>query len=327
MMRLAGPGVLRLSLALAVFLSHVSRFNVGRLAVMLFFILSGYWVTRLYLAKGNETTFGYMRDRILRIWPMLALVTICVATGQYIALGLYHGSILSTLALLGLANRSDDVVGVTWSLDIELQFYLLLPLALAAKNVLGAWTPVLLLLLYLSGLFFLRHDVQTVLAYTPAFAAGSFIALTKYSPSGRIAVASAATFLVAMAAASLIPALRPMVVKTGDLWWPDSGLMAFCMILLPFLAWNVNTKSNSLDRTLGNLAYPLYLIHVGVIDVFANTMPSRLLDKLVALAVAMAATGMVYAFFDRPLEVWRHRLRKRSSKSLGMIDPLATANQ
>ena len=44
LLRLFGPGVIRLILAALVMFSHMSRFQVGRIGVLLFFFLSGYWV-------------------------------------------------------------------------------------------------------------------------------------------------------------------------------------------------------------------------------------------------------------------------------------------
>ena len=68
------PGLFRLLLAAAVLLSHLSRFDVGRLAVLLFFYLSGYWVTRVWQAKfGPRATLRFYAARYLRIAPLYLL--------------------------------------------------------------------------------------------------------------------------------------------------------------------------------------------------------------------------------------------------------------
>ena len=136
-----GPGAFRLSLALLVFVSHVSRYNVGRAAVILFFMLSGYWVTRLYRQRGEQSSVGYLRDRLLRVWPLLAVTALAIALAFTLAGTRHPGSLWSTLALLGLATRHGDVIGVAWSLDIELQFYVALPLVLTAITTLPGAPP------------------------------------------------------------------------------------------------------------------------------------------------------------------------------------------
>jgi len=47
--KFASPGAFRLILALVVFLHHTTNFNLGMSAVLVFFVLSGYWVAVMYI--------------------------------------------------------------------------------------------------------------------------------------------------------------------------------------------------------------------------------------------------------------------------------------
>lgn len=117
------PGLFRMLLALAVVVSHVSGWEIGRLAVLLFFFLSGYWVTHVWDAKfGQGRTWAFYGARFFRIYPLYLLALLGVA--------LLGGKPLHwpNLTLLGVASAPDDPLAVSWSLDIELQFYLVLPL-------------------------------------------------------------------------------------------------------------------------------------------------------------------------------------------------------
>lgn len=49
------PGGFRLFLATLVLVSHFSSLLVGQLGVALFFMLSGYWITTLWLRIGPHT--------------------------------------------------------------------------------------------------------------------------------------------------------------------------------------------------------------------------------------------------------------------------------
>ena len=46
-----GPGAFRFFLASLVVVQHVSRLSLGHPAVLLFFMLSGYWVSRMYAER------------------------------------------------------------------------------------------------------------------------------------------------------------------------------------------------------------------------------------------------------------------------------------
>ena len=146
---LNGPGMLRLLLALLVWVSHASRLEVGGPAVMVFFMLSGYWVTGLYL-RHNGSIASFMLDRFLRVWPLLAIVAILTVAARLWLDVPAAGHLASTLMLLGLATRNQDVLGVAWSLDFELQFYFALPflmMLVAPTGVLVKWRALIVLTL------------------------------------------------------------------------------------------------------------------------------------------------------------------------------------
>ena len=134
-LRLLGPGMLRSILAAMVVVSHLTSLNIGRPAVLLFFMLSGYWVSRL-LAGWQASVPAFYASRTLRVWPLYAVVTVLAWLLHAHAEAVRPESLWSALTLLGLAARAGDVIGVSWSLDIELQFYLAIPLiTLAAQRL------------------------------------------------------------------------------------------------------------------------------------------------------------------------------------------------
>jgi peptidoglycan/LPS O-acetylase OafA/YrhL len=73
------------------------------------------------------------------------------------------------------------------------------------------------------------------------------------------------------------------------------------------------TKSNRIDRFVGELSYPLYIFHVLIVwmvGVFLppGTMSSRILVPVLAVGVA----AIIYWFVDRKIDGVRHRLFLRS---------------
>ncbi|MGI4877993.1 MAG: acyltransferase family protein [Janthinobacterium lividum] len=301
------PGAFRLILAFLVFVSHVSRFSVGRPAVILFFMLSGYWVSRLYDSRANPSTLVYIRGRFLRVWPLLA----CVAVAEKLLFDA-HGSLASTLGLLGLATRRGDVTGVAWSLDVEMQFYLMLPVAMTVFRRWPRAMAPLLALATLVGLGLLRDNIITVFAYTPAFVAGALIWHLRWTPSTQSATASVAAFGAVLLGLVIVPPLRSLVMNVVYIWWLDPFYLTVCLVLVPFVAWNVNRPSPAFDRHLGNLSFPFYLLQYPVIVATRGIFHLSMLNALLALATTMSLALGIYLFADRPFELWRRRLNGRA---------------
>jgi peptidoglycan/LPS O-acetylase OafA/YrhL len=159
---------LRFLLALAVFSSHsmfgkalaaispfdfldqiIINFSTGATAVSFFFVLSGFLITYLMLEEYEQTGSVDLRKfyirRTLRIWPLYFTVLIF---GFFIypfvktQLGyenlipnslLYQFTFLSNfdsirVAEIGLRELAPSMIGITWSVAIEEQFYLVWPL-------------------------------------------------------------------------------------------------------------------------------------------------------------------------------------------------------
>lgn len=304
-----GPGTFRICLAAAVFLSHVSRFDFGRPAVMIFFMLSGFWVARMQGGAHRQNYMAYLLSRALRIWPQLAVTAIAVLMA-YTILGMpIPGSLFSTIGLLGLATRQNDIIGVVWSLDIEMQFYILLPiLLLMATSIDRLWKLILLTaILFVAGYFlYLKYKILTVFVYFPMFSAGFSIYLFEWKVSRRAAVLCAILGVIGLAVLNWPPFHFSRVAQIHR----DIVFMSTALIFTPFVAWNVFQTSNSVDRLLGNLSYPLYLVHEPC-NFIAQAFAPRSIWKGIGLVASMIAGLALYIAADRPIERFRARIRKQ----------------
>jgi peptidoglycan/LPS O-acetylase OafA/YrhL len=132
---------------LVVLASHARVLGVARegggAGVTLFFVLSGYLITRLLAAEWAATTrlhlqVFYLR-RALRLFPALGAVLIAVVAGY--GLGLWPANRVDLAIALpavmlyvgnwvAAAGANFGVLGHTWSLAVEEQFYLVWPLLL-----------------------------------------------------------------------------------------------------------------------------------------------------------------------------------------------------
>ena len=129
---------------------HLDALPGGFLGVDLFFVISGYVITRTILSQREARTFhlrGFWAGRVKRLVPAVLLVVLAVEAWLFFAApaGLERvtdGQALSSLAYVtnwfdivgdfGYADASRDASPLNhlWSLAIEEQFYLLWPAAI-----------------------------------------------------------------------------------------------------------------------------------------------------------------------------------------------------
>jgi peptidoglycan/LPS O-acetylase OafA/YrhL len=143
--RIAGLDGLRALSVLAVFLSHTGLAGVhgGFIGVDVFFVLSGFLITRLlaaeYAREHRISLAAFYGRRARRLYPALFGVLAAVAIYCVFFEPRLHGSMEVLPALLYVMNwvrafggYNAELTGHTWSLAIEEQFYLLWPLVLLA---------------------------------------------------------------------------------------------------------------------------------------------------------------------------------------------------
>lgn len=311
------PGLFRLLLASLVVVSHVSRYDVGRPAVFIFFVLSGYWVYRMYDSKyrrfSNPVKAFYL-SRFLRIW--LFFVVCClvaiVLSGHFVPEDLY------ALLIIGVASRSHDPLGVSWSLDYEIQFYLLLPLIwLLFNRITDLQIAVLsishLVIVMMAGAHALEtyYGILTVFGLLPLFLAGCLLARLDYCPSVHAAAISLVLTAVAVIAVYFVPATHDLLIKdAGNPITKDLFFIFISGMLLPFIAYNVSQKSDGLDRHAGNWSYALYLLHSPIITATYALMAAKMGQpalKIVAVACAYGGSLLMYLLIDARIERWRTR--------------------
>ncbi|ARK09946.1 acyltransferase [Fibrella sp. ES10-3-2-2] len=129
-------------------------YQLGRLGVALFFVLSGFLITYLLLAEKQKTGKIAIRKfyirRVLRIWPLYFLVVFLgllvwpllpilhtppVMGDVYNQFGLkllVYGMVLPNIALALFDNV--PMVSHTWSIGVEEQFYLMWPWLVMSNN-------------------------------------------------------------------------------------------------------------------------------------------------------------------------------------------------
>ncbi|RMH46913.1 MAG: acyltransferase [Alphaproteobacteria bacterium] len=311
---LQGPGLFRLILAMAVVVEHLSRLQIGSPAVMVFFALSGYWVGRMYDQHYRHAPWPlltFWTARLLRIWLPFAVAGLLAVLAARLLVGGGDRVPWIALPLLGVATHGRDPIGIAWSLDIEMQFYLLLPaLWLALRHLPpAALAAGLAALTVLGWALDFGAGLRLAIAYLPLFLAGMAIHQLGLRASGRMAALSAGAFVLAGVIAWAVPALHPFVIwGSGDFALDRLFAMGWALILLPFVAWNVRQDSPAIDRHLGNLSYALYLVHYPAIQIGRQLLGRDFTDpEKLAFLLLLAPLGAIlfYLAVDRPAEALR----------------------
>ena len=301
----------------------------GDLGVTLFFVLSGFLITRLLLrewdATGDLSLRAFLTRRVLRIFPayyaFLAVWLVAAvllhkpSEPAHVAAGFTY----TVNYYQAITGRAAGLIAHAWSLAVEEQFYLLWPpllllllrrggprragvLLAAAIVAVGAWRCYLLLgagagPVYVYNAFDTRFD---------ALATGCLLAVLLRDPRivpGVRAIGGSAWMPALTAVAVLAPHVRaPLPFRYGPGFSLDAIL---CAVLLAQVlavggegAWRV--LSWRPVRWIGALSYSLYLYHLLVEQaVLALDIPAWLRLPL-WLAASFAVAAASYYAIEKP---------------------------
>lgn len=308
-----------------------------RAGIYIFFALSGYLLTRTFLATYTLGTplpsiSRYFRNRALRIIPAFWVVTTI-----YVIWDRGEGGVLGLLTVYAFVQNyhptaAINVMGQAWTLDLEVAFYILIPIAAAAfvmtKRRIGK-TPAQRLAIVLSAL-----AVAYVVSLYLKHLEGNPLALTYNIAQYLFA------FIPGVALAAVEPFVAPKLrgTRAGRMWaW---GALALCVALLgvfvslPFynygvreilvtlgcgallaapllLQWTTGGCWRVLDNRvmhwLGERSYGIYLIHLGlmthVLARFGHSHGVKTTFLLLLVGVTAAtliASDLLWRFVERP---------------------------
>ena len=342
---------LRFFAALLVVLFHLPRFfdpissastvfGLGYTGVGFFFILSGFVLA--WARKPDDTAPRFYWRRFARVWPLHALTTVlsvpvAILTGAAITWAALIPVLTLTQAWFVPNDFRYAFNGVSWSLSVELFFYLLFPVLMRhipvrRPIVTAAAAFVLMCLVALTAAFLFSPARLEYLLYTmPAFRLGEFIigiCLAVLIRSGwrppftlrTATLAAVAAYTFAMVATNITvgdPTRLPHVV--ADLWL----VPGFVAIILAGASGDVRGDSGWLRSPrcvdLGYWSFALYLIHeliIRAVEPWADTLPTSVCALIAAgvVILAVVASKFLYERFERPVEARLRALEPRTAK-------------
>lgn len=320
------PGAFRLFLAMLVFVHHFSSFAVGAYAVYVFFMLSGYWLHRMWWERYSTTRQPYVTYLISRVWrlgPTMALVSVItimllplvgIPMAKVLSGNPLHLLVSSTL-LLGYTWLPYLPVGSAWSLDVEMQFYLIAP-AIATLLAQKKWRWPVIMAAALCSLAYgmlAPHAVPVVPKYIVFFVLGMASAALDWRPSRRLALACG----IGVAAAVLLMLLSPWRgiilggATPGPLFAYNFQLnIALALATLPLAIYTTGNPSDATDRMMADLSYIVYLLHWVAMQWFFSIKGPfivRLEVAAISFAVVPTVAWLIWKFYDKPINRARSR--------------------
>jgi peptidoglycan/LPS O-acetylase OafA/YrhL len=292
---------LRAIAILAVLCFHLQILGMsgGFIGVDVFFVISGYLITRNIvkdLEGGNFSLKQFYLGRIRRLFPALLATIVATLATAYLVLTpehlerLGHSAISAIFSVSNLFFWSEsgyfDEAKVfkpllhTWSLGVEEQFYLIWPLLLIVqvKYTNGVRTSIIIGLAIASFAvtqFIIEEHSDSAFYWMPLraweFAIGSVLVFQRHSLPERYAP----NFFDSLAALiGLLLILIPIFTYDQYTLFPGLAALTPCLgtallILYGNSAISKPLLTNRLTVYIGRLSYSLYLVHWPIIILFS----------------------------------------------------------
>lgn len=304
--------------ALAVFLGHCNFYilkNGGGYAVELFTIISGYII--VLSTQSEESKKSFLLKRIIRIVPLYWILTVLMFAVVYIWPSLSVTCepvptqlVKSMLFIPFLNSRGFDlpILGVGWTLNYEMAFYLLFFVAMLISHRYRAYIAAsICILLTLFGVllrpenFFLQYYTNS---FVLEFSIGIFsYYLLKYL-TPKLKTINKKWKLV-FGLISIVSFVRLVTYDYSNDALPRvimAGIPAFICFFFAMLAWQEGRIPPALVK-LGNMTYSFYLIELFTAKAYVLlTAGMSMLAKtgivLVFLGITLICSWVSYELFE-----------------------------
>lgn len=283
-----------IAVILVVLYHYVPTFRIGWIGVDLFFVLSGFLITRILLSNREQQ--GYFKNfyakRALRIFPLYYLVLILFYAfapyvfsnkdisstyRYYVDNQVYYWTFTQNWLFVFKGMPTEPYLSHFWSLAIEEQYYLFWPLLVYVIRNLNALKVVLALFFFLAlGLrlhFFASGVLQVDVYYCNLFtrldalSAGGFLAVWlqgKKRVPAAFHLVSFGLFTIVVVYGSLVSALKNNSAISKTIGYSAYAIFfASCCCLM--LNSNYAIAKNKALKFLGKISYGIYVYHLPVL--------------------------------------------------------------
>jgi peptidoglycan/LPS O-acetylase OafA/YrhL len=320
----------------------IIRLDIG---VKVFFAISGFvlalpFVRRGLLGEGKPIVVkDYFIRRLTRLEPPFVISLIFFTVIRFFLLKntwleIQNDFLAGLFYLHGLIfGEPNPINPVTWSLEVEAQFYVLVPLLFwlifrFSNNAIQIWVILLLAIIsiYLKGTFTLRGNKQlaaTILAYFANFSMGILFAfLFVLDKQHWLKMKSYSYDLVGFVSVFLIF----YFYKPQHLWYNNVifNLAVFVMMVSAFKGKLFNYFfTRPWVYIIGGMCYSIYLLHYALfhflvpytskVQLGMGYKTDYLLQIIIAVPIMLVVTTVFYLLVERPCmdKDWPQKLKSK----------------
>ena len=305
--------------------------DAGHLGVVLFFFVSGYIVS---FASSKERAFEFSVKRLFRLAPALWVAVGVVFLARAVDFRLTGGypagtdgsdlvSYVRGALLLDMVQGKPQINGVTWTLVVEVAFYLLTALVAGATRRTPGGATILMLGIWSVTAVVLHQHVATSRAdYFSIYVGLLILGRALYLAHTGLVRGRAGFWLCLLIVVTWVTVYQ--VCMPGLLLSPDGPANSYVVGFLIFvsLMYGAPKRVPWFIRKLSDISYSLYLLHIpiGMVAIDVAVRSGVPLPWAIALGAVLAVIGasLSYRFVERPAQqVGRRFLAGRSSKGHG----------
>lgn len=286
----------------------------GKYGVSLFFIVSAYTLFRSLDLRKESGFKSYFIRRFFRIAPMYYLVLITLFFLYFIK-GISDISVFNLVTHIlfingFFVNYFNSIIGVEWTIFVEVIFYLFLPVIYSYKKHLLALTAFALFSSFVTGLYVMQLDglkqvqfAQFPLTWLPVFMFG--VLIYKYQDRYK------ETFTKYKKSIFLFIICTFILLSYSN--FPGRFLFFSILMAIFYMLNKYNIIfffNNSFLKKIGKYSFSIYLLHIPIFDsiriyfkggaMLDSQIVGYLIITLIAISTVFFISHLTYRLVEKP---------------------------
>jgi peptidoglycan/LPS O-acetylase OafA/YrhL len=329
--------------------------GISSLGVYIFFVISGFLITRLLLAEAKETgeikVGAFYYRRLLRLFPVLIVYMIVIVLFartneiptplvEIASVFLYFVNYLKSYYELA-GTQHVLPIGILWSLSVEEHFYLIAPLFIAfvraSPGKVLAFAIAMIVLPLAIRIGYMLHwpewsnTNRIYMASETRFdsiAYGVFLAaICEFRPEGRLrrAISSPQAMMAGIALLVLSTLIRDDFFRDTFRYSMRSIgalLIVAPIVFSPKLGWFQAIANSPPADWVGRLSYSLYIWHGAAWFFLSNVgMTKTVLTSFTELGITFLLAIASYYLIEMPVLRWRSKTASRKKDTMEQSAP------
>jgi len=304
-------------------------FTGGFLGVDIFFVISGFLMASLYERKGLEGSHAleFFKSRSLRLLPTYFLIIVITLAFLFFVIlphefsSIAKHSLYSSLLLPNLGfwldssyfgKREFEPLLHLWSLGVELQFYLLVPLFILIWNKSKKLLVLIAVISIVACILVVEISSKTSFFLTPfrvwEFLLGFVVAKQLTKNGGALTDKYDFIGLIAFMVLVCLP-----LFDIGESNHPGGyafaiGLVTSIVLALGLPSWLKASWPASILEKVGRYSYSLYLVHFPVILIYfyqpflgGDFKVTSEIELLIVMSIIIALSVLMYHLVELPM--------------------------